>query len=68
MSDTSKQTDIDHNFTTFAVCPYCGYEHRDCFEWSDSGNVECEKCDKTFWCDREVEVTYTTSKAEESES
>ena len=48
------------------VCPYCGYEHSDSWEYdSDSGEAECDKCGKEFDYCRNVSVDYTTSRKED---
>ena len=54
---------------TRPVCPYCGYEHDDAWEWhfgpSGDGTSEgrtCYHCDAEFDCDRVVDVSYTTRK------
>ena len=43
------------------VCPYCGYEHGDAWEWcpSDIPKEEpCDGCGKTFKCWAEYDVQY----------
>ena len=46
----------------YVICPYCGEQHGDCWEWvtDDIRDCECqnEKCQKTFKCYAEWEVTY----------
>lgn len=46
------------------VCPYCDYEFRDSFEFSensagDLGLIECPDCGKEFWGYREVSISYS---------
>lgn len=55
-------TEIDHEFTDEVVCPYCGREHCDSWEYSDDGTEECNDCGKTFNYTRNVTVEYSTSK------
>ena len=51
------------------VCPHCGHEHRDAYEW-DFGPLldgritgrECDSCGEAFDCDLVVTVEYTTKK------
>jgi len=51
------------------VCPHCGHEHRDAYEW-DFGPLlegritgrECDSCGEVFDCARVVTVEYTTKK------
>ena len=49
------------------VCPHCGYEHGDAWEWNfgpglegDSNGRECDRCGSEFDCERVVDVSYTT--------
>jgi len=56
--------EIDHQFTDEIVCPYCGYEHSDSWEMGDQGEIECEKCGKTFEYWVETQVHYTTKRKE----
>ena len=60
-------TDIDHEYTRCIVCPYCGYEFRDSWEFNDTEHgqkVECQSCGKDFLLYVEVTVDYTTKKIE----
>lgn len=55
-------SEIDHTNTSEVICPYCGDEFEDAWEWSsNSGEHECD-CGNTFEYEREVEVTYSTNK------
>ena len=49
------------------VCPHCGYEHDDSWEWNFGPGLEgtaegrsCYRCDGEFDCERVVDVSYTT--------
>ena len=43
------------------VCPYCGEEQSDSWEYSrDDGTVECGSCSRQFRYTRNVSVDYTT--------
>lgn len=55
-------TEIDHEYTDEAVCPYCGYKYSDSWELSDEGTTECEECGKEFGFSREVSVSYSTKR------
>jgi transcription elongation factor Elf1 len=58
--------EIDHEYTDDIVCPYCGYEFTDSWEFEgneDLGLIDCQSCEKPFIATRNVEVTYTTEKA-----
>jgi len=59
--------EIDHEYTENIVCPYCGCEHGDSWEYNlDSTDtvIECYDCGEEFYAYREIEVTYSTKKAE----
>lgn len=49
------------------ICPHCEYEFSDSWEVSENEYLECYSCDKTFFCEVVVTVTYTTSKIGEDE-
>ena len=58
-----REDEIDHEYTTELVCPYCGYEHSDSWEIAaDDGEWECPECGQTFRYFRDIEVTYSTQK------
>lgn len=58
---------IEHESTDEIVCPHCGYEFNDSWEFrSDSGVIDCEECGKTFRYERELLVYYSTSKVVEN--
>lgn len=55
--------DIDSEYTDDVVCPYCGYEHSDSWEFSDDCcDIQCCFCENTFEMVRNVSVTYSSSK------
>ena len=56
--------EINHHFTFAAVCPYCGEEHHPYLEYVEEGELRCEKCGKLFTWTAEIEVEYSTEKAE----
>lgn len=50
--------------TAAIVCPYCGHEHCDSWEYGagdDNGETECGECGLPFLWTREVSVTYSTT-------
>jgi len=55
---------IDHEYTPEIVCPYCGHEQSDSWEFSDDGTHECSMCDNEFNYERIVTIQYSTSKKE----
>jgi hypothetical protein len=53
----------DTENTGNAICPHCGHEHADCFEWgADEDEQNCNRCSLPFTYYREVVVEYTTVK------
>jgi DNA-directed RNA polymerase subunit RPC12/RpoP len=53
--------EIDHDYTDEIVCPYCGCEFSESYEFDrDSGECECYECGKEFEYYRHIEVTYCT--------
>ena len=56
---------MDLDYQDFAVCPHCGHKHKDCFEWRpDCSDQECQECGKRFFYNRDIAITYSTSKKE----
>lgn len=54
--------EIEHEYTTEVVCPWCGYEFTDSRELPDDGEEECPNCWKHFKFSRDVTVDYSTEK------
>lgn len=55
--------EIDHEYTNEVVCPYCGYEHNDSYEYSEfDDEFECNGCSEIFIMERNIEITYSTKK------
>jgi transcription elongation factor Elf1 len=58
---------IDHEYTDEIVCPFCGCEFIDSWEYSngdeDIGLLECGNCGKEFYATRRIDITYSTKKA-----
>lgn len=51
------------NYTDNLKCPHCGDENNDSWEIQpDSGDHVCGNCDGEFFYEREISVTYTTTK------
>lgn len=60
--------EIDHWATDEIVCPYCGYEYVDSWEFEkgdDGGVLNCKKCGEDFRFFREYSITYSTRKTGE---
>ncbi len=49
-----------------AICPHCGFEHRDSWDFGnglieeDWADIECDRCDRIFEWRRRVEIDYVT--------
>ena len=60
-------SEIKHKDTKEIICPYCGYEFSDSWDYSsdleDIGLIDCENCDKSFYANRIVTIDYSTEKA-----
>jgi hypothetical protein len=58
--------EIDCSYTDELICPYCGYEDSDSWEYfsrlGDSTNAECGECGKTFRASQNVTVDYSSEK------
>ena len=60
----------------WTICPYCGYQHGDCWEWNASEstrNFTCNGCEREFktWAEYSVEYVaqgIETRRAETSEA
>lgn len=57
-----------HDFTDEIICPYCGYQFQDSYEHGEySDNIlECGDCEKNFSFEKNISVSYSTSKHCES--
>lgn len=57
---------IDHEYTDEIVCPYCGHQMTNSWDYDDYGDIDCPKCNKLFEYDRIpiVDCSYSTSKKE----
>lgn len=57
---------IDCEYTDEIVCPYCGEEFTDSWEFEpDMDTIDCYECGMEFKYERNVSVTYSTSKVVE---
>lgn len=45
-----------------AICPYCGEQHGDCWDWvtEDGHCTECAACEREYWVEAYVDITYLT--------
>jgi len=60
----SGDKEIDHEFTDEVVCPYCGYEYSDSYEFDNGGEIECDNCEETFSYTRNITIDYCTKRKE----
>ena len=56
-------SEIDHEYTEYVVCPHCGYEDSDTWDY-EGGKYYCNACNNPFWVVVNVSVTYSTEKVE----
>jgi DNA-directed RNA polymerase subunit RPC12/RpoP len=60
---------IDHENTDLPVCPWCGYEHHDYFEFATTiqgDYYNCDRCGKPFELDAETTILFTTRRTDEA--
>lgn len=59
--------EIDCEYTKEIVCPHCGYEFQDSYEYgSDAeeiGLLQCDECGEMFYATRNITIDYSTEKA-----
>jgi len=54
---------MEHNCESNIKCPYCDWEDNDSWEFGeDSGTHTCGDCGEEFNVERNVEVTYSTTR------
>ena len=65
MDDIKKPEEIDNEYTDEIVCPYCGREESDSWEYSDDdGQAACGYCGAEFLYERHTSVHYSTERAD----
>lgn len=56
---------MEHEWTEEIVCPYCGDEDPDSWEWNGGeegdGHTDCKSCGREFYVQRHVLITYSTA-------
>ena len=62
--------DPDTTCTEEIICPYCGHVHSGSWDFHlpEDGSpekIQCEECEKEFFADVELTVTYSSSKLED---
>jgi DNA-directed RNA polymerase subunit RPC12/RpoP len=54
---------IDCRYTDEVICPYCGYEYSDSWEFrSNEGELTCNNCNKKFLYTRNISIDFSTTK------
>ena len=54
---------MEHMLEDNIVCPYCGWENKDSWEFDeDDAVVTCGECEKEFNVSKDISVTYSTSR------
>ena len=48
--------------TDDVICPHCAHVHGDSWEFPDNAIVDCHDCDKPFMMERNIDISYSTSK------
>ena len=53
---------IDTEWTDAPVCPHCGHEHRDWWEWLDDedGEHDCDNCGRVFRWSQYIRIKFST--------
>lgn len=55
-----KPKEIEHENTDEIVCPNCGYEYIDSWEFFEFGVEECPECNATYEYYENMSITYST--------
>lgn len=59
----SGEREFDTDYTDKPVCPHCGEEFEDGWEWAATEtDTECDACEKPFHVRPDYSVSYTTTK------
>lgn len=58
---------LEHQNTIHMICPYCGYEDLNSWEFTHiDDTVTCKSCEREFDYEREINVTYNTFRKTQS--
>lgn len=57
-----KNFEEDTDYRDDIICPYCGCEYGDCWEWGEDGEYKCDDCGNKFTYTRNTSVDYTTER------
>ena len=53
----------------WVVCPFCGNEHGDCWDWcksEDPQRTTCDSCGQEFICWAEYDVQYCSTRPDKT--
>ena len=53
---------IDYEYTEEIVCPYCGEDVGDSWEYPEEDKITCGGCEKQFTYHRDTDITYVSKK------
>jgi len=68
MREIKNIEDIDHEYTQEVVCPWCGHEYADSWEFpNDDDDEHCNECGNIFSFERIVSVEYVSKRIEREE-
>ncbi len=56
-------SDIDHEYTDEVVCPHCGFECGDSWEFPDEDERQCDECEEYYTFVRDYKITYVSQRA-----
>lgn len=56
--------EFDHEDMELIVCPWCGFQYQDSWEFPDNDETDCDECEKPFKHRRIIDITYDTEKVE----
>lgn len=61
MNENRKPPPPPRTSPEWVICPWCGHEHGDGWEWAKERTVtRCDECDRMFTVDPEYTVIYNT--------
>ena len=61
-------SEFDTEYTDNVICPYCGYEDRDSWEYGqDDFETKCSSCGKEMSVTRNISISYSSWKLESAD-
>lgn len=58
------ENEIDCECTDDLICPYCGCKFEDSFEFNESSQHQCDRCEKHFMYEVEYSKTFSSVKVD----